>query len=53
MKTFTNCIEIVKPRNDSCPLSRENCLECEHLVECSRFGGELHVICNAADGFED
>ena len=45
-----DCVEIVIPKEDDayggCPLGRENCYECEHMIRGGTLGGEPWIDCD-------
>lgn len=45
-----DCIETVIPQeNDAyngCPLMRDNCYDCEHMIRSGTLGGKIWIDCN-------
>lgn len=52
-----DCVEIVIPRdNDAfggCPLGRENCYDCEHLIRGGLLDGKVWIDCGIVEEEDD
>lgn len=52
-----DCVEIVIPRDDDayggCPLGRENCYDCEHLIRGGTLGGNAWIDCGVVEEEDD
>ena len=52
-KRYYDCLEIVIPKNNECPLGEENCYDCPHFFRGGTLGGEVWIDCDFIQEEED